>query len=181
MIIYLDMDGVCCDFIGGVSRLFKFESLYEAWPVGVWDVSQRMGIPKQKFYDKVEEAGIDFWVNLEEYEHFKALNSMLAGYGRVVFLTSPGAWIGAPSGKLIWLQDRFGKLFSDWIFTQHKDLVHKSDAILIDDSPDNCALFPNSVLFPQPWNSNLWRRMDRVQYVREEVERLLNDVDKECY
>ncbi len=181
MIIYLDMDGVCCDFIGGVSKLFKYESLYDTWPIGVWDVSQRMGISKAKFRQKIEQAGVGFWNDLEEYPHFKELHKMLCSYGRVIFLTDPGMWASAPSGKRLWLRERFGYEHKDWVITPIKDIVHKSNTILIDDNPDNCTMFPNSILFPQPWNSNLWQRMDRVEYIKEEVVRLLNDVNKECY
>ncbi len=169
MIIYLDMDGVCTDFIGSVTKLFNHESLYSTWPPGVWCVAERMGISIHDLNLKVEQAGISFWADMDQYTYYKELWNMLKPYGRIVFLSTPGIWTGAPTGKLLWLQKRLGVNFDDWIFTQHKDLVHKSNAILIDDNPDNCAMFPNSILFPQPWNSNIWNRMNRVEYVEEKL------------
>ncbi len=156
--IYLDMDGVCADFIKSAMKIFKREDLYTNWPKGIYNVEEAIGISPAEFWKEIGKGGYKFWSTLEELPEFKEMYAALLKIGDVYFCTSPSRDPDSLKGKLMWLQDRFGGSFRNYIFIKDKHLLAKKDSFLIDDFDENCEKFlkagGNSILFPQDWNSN---------------------------
>jgi 5'(3')-deoxyribonucleotidase len=156
--VFLDMDGVCCDFVGGVFNLFGKKLNEEEWPKGAYDIAKVLGVTEGELWTKVDEAGWVFWFNLREYPWFKALYDSLTKWsdGELYFLTSPSKHASCLAGKREWLSKRLGKMFDKVIYTKHKHLLAGSETYLIDDSDKNVDEFRaaggSALLFPMPWN-----------------------------
>lgn len=124
--VYVDMDGVICDFTGAVRKLGPIpeQGLAE-------DATQEQ---KQAMYDAIEEAGESFWAGMKWTENGKKLWKMLKSY-KPVLLSSPGKFLYAPAAKKKWIDKHIPgvTLFLEedkWIFVE-------SNAILIDDKESN--------------------------------------------
>ena len=154
--IFLDMDGVCCDFDSGVARLLN-KKLPSVWPLGK-SVGDVLDTDFEEVREAVERKGEKFWTELHAYPWFKTLYKALEKEADVFFLTSPGPHASAGSGKQRWLNTQFGRYCDNLIVTRHKYLLAKDDAWLVDDSERNIKEFSDAggkvVLFPQPWNGN---------------------------
>lgn len=63
MRIYLDMDGVLCDFVGAACKLHGRDPA----TVTHWNFFKDWGMTAEEFWRPIHEAGEDFWANLEPY------------------------------------------------------------------------------------------------------------------
>ena len=160
--IYLDIDGVCVDFIGPALALVNLEAdtLLTRWArdfPGDFYPEALLGIPRQDFFLEIDRHGADFWRGLPAYPWFNALHQGLGVYGEVLFLTAPTGYPDCLAGKYQWLCDSFGQGFDNCIFTSHKARLAHPRAILIDDSDANIQQFRDrggqGLVFPQMWNS----------------------------
>lgn len=177
--IYLDMDGVCTDFISAALVAHDYDPAltlqrWERDHPGEFFPYSAMNIEMELFWGRLAELGEEFWVGLRAYEWFDHLFDELKKLGHVVFLTSPAPTL-APScvaGKARWLQNRYGDAFDDFIFTTHKHRLAHDNAVLIDDYDVNVARFcergGHGIVFPQFWNT-LADIDDSVGYVLDEV------------
>jgi 5'(3')-deoxyribonucleotidase len=177
-IIYLDMDGVCCDFVGSAVKIHGLnrDEIMATWAAdypGEFYPYRVLDMPRDHFWEKVSEKSEEFWVELEEYEWFTHLYESLESMAKVVFLSSPTRSPFSLSGKLHWLQARFGREFREFILTPQKHLLAKPHAILIDDFDWNVNSFKEhgggAVLFPQIWNENHLFKEEPAQYTIEQV------------
>jgi hypothetical protein len=157
-VIYLDMDGVCCDFVSAALKVHG--SPLKPEDITKWNMEEVMGITLDEFWAPIETAGPPFWRGLKEYPWFEELYRICRCYAKeVVFLSSPDRSPAAAMGKMQWLMDRFGPCFRDYILTPRKDLVSSPFGLLIDDSEKYCQMWAKDgeggpfVLVPQPWNS----------------------------
>ncbi len=174
------MDGVCTDFVKSCinAHNLNLESTLLNWKKnypGEFRAYKVLGITNSLFWKKIDEQGEDFWVNLDEYPWFWDLYSTLKSIGEVIFLTTPSSNPCSLSGKLKWLQKRFGSNFKDYILTPHKHLLAGKNSFLIDDYPVNIEKFTahggKGILFPQYWNTAN-DVSDKINYVLTEIERL---------
>jgi 5'(3')-deoxyribonucleotidase len=181
--IYLDVDGVCADFIGPALSLVKLDpkAVLARWASefqGDFYPQALLGMPRQDFFLEIDRHGAGFWRDLPAYPWFKDLHQGLAQHGQVLFLTAPTGYPDCLAGKYQWLCDRFGKGFDDCIFTSHKARLAHSRAILIDDSDANIRQFcdrgGHGVVFPQVWNS-AGACEDPLQAVLQAVTKLVQD------
>ena len=187
--ICLDMDGVTTNFVKGVAQVFgkDYDRLIAEWPKGQELVYVQLGLPSvAHIWNAINPLGERFWIELEEYQHFQSMYERLARFGDVVFLTKPSNHPASVSGKLHWLQGRFGSTFRNYIFTKRKELMAQPGTILIDDTPGNCLKFTenggDSCLFPQPWNSGatfLLPEESVLDYTIRQVELLLSKIASE--
>ncbi len=161
--IYLDMDGVCVDFIGATIDAHGLDSgtMLRKWHdehPGSQYPESLFGMPAETFFthERLGEAG--FWRDLTPYPWFESMFEALSNQGHVVFLTAPTGEPGCVAGKLEWLKNTFGNGFTDFIFTRHKDRLAHGNAILVDDMHRNIESFNHrdghGVLFPQTWNDH---------------------------
>ena len=171
-VIYLDLDGVCTDFVsaGALANgqtpaevLGKWEREFE----GEFRPYVVMGVAREEYWQAIDDAGEAFWIGLQQYPWFTELYQALSDLAQVVFLSSATRAPSSLSGKLKWLQARFGRKFRDYIFTAHKQQLASPSALLVDDYERNVEGFleagGSAVLFPQPWNSN-HHIEDRLEY-----------------
>ena len=180
-IIYLDMDGVCCDFPGAAIRAHGGDTdevfaVLERDHIGKSKNYEIMGLPETKFWNAKNHRKEDFWQNIPEYPWFHELYTSLRGIAPVVFLSSAGPCPGALSGQLHWLQNRFGPEFNDYIFTTYKHHLARKGRVLVDDYEVFVEKFQHAggraVLFPQMWGRN-YHITDRIEFTLRGVKRCM--------
>lgn len=155
--IYLDMDGVCVDFIGGVANLFKVEQeKLEAMLRDGKLIHEALLVSQNEFWERVDMQ-LTFWRNLQPYRGFLGFVEKCRKFGDVCFLTSPCWDAKSLTQKVEWLQGHFGKDFRDYVVTNQKWRLAQHGVVLIDDTQHQCAEFKRhkgfAILFPRPWNS----------------------------
>ena len=117
--IYLDMDGVCVDFIGATIDAHGFDACtmlqrwHEEHPGSLYPEAL-FGMSAQDFFTHQRLGDAEFWRDLTPYPWFETMFEALSKHGHVVFLTAPTAQPGCVAGKLEWLKDSFGSDFTDF-------------------------------------------------------------------
>lgn len=159
--IFLDMDGVCTDFVGKVLKLFN-KNRQKAEKEFVINekanLNDVLNVSTSKLWKEIEKEE-NFWENLEETSIYKPLISYLNGNKNLewYYCTSPSLNPRCVKGKLKWIQKRHGRNFRNYVFTSNKHLLAKYNSILIDDTDKNIYSFKKSlgktILVPRPWNS----------------------------
>lgn len=154
---FLDMDGVCVDFRTGALRAHDREDLSDKWTDWLPPIPLPGGgeIQEDKFWKVIDAQGVAFWRGLAAFPWFWKLHQGLEKLGKVIFLSSPSKAPHSVAGKLLWLQDRFGKDFRDYSLTPgiHKHyFAHAPNCCLVDDQQENVEGWEKFALFPQPWN-----------------------------
>ena len=175
--VFLDMDGVITDFVGGVCRAFDKPNPYpdetrdytfwHAWP----DVSTK----------DVDAICIqEFWHNLEWIcdgrETLRAIMGTI-GLEKVYFLTVPMANVESSTGKMMWIRDNLPIYLKRTIIITlevPKYFFARPDALLIDDKDENVEEFVsaggNGILIPRHWNKLYKNENIASQVVKKELE-----------
>lgn len=155
--IYLDMDGVCCDFFGSVFRAMGRAFPPDTWPTRGADLPEIFGIPEPEFWSEVYRRNPELWAAMPEFPWFSSLVHDLRKIAPVVFLSAPAVHAESVAGKVRWLQERFGPLFEEYIITARKADVARPGRLLVDDDAAVCEEFRRAggqaLVFPQPWNA----------------------------
>ena len=176
-VIFLDMDGACCDYPRAVIDKHGRDpdEVLAAWARehrGKPDGYKIIGLSATLFWNAADHKEESFWANIEEYPWFRSLYDGLSALAPVLFLSSAGDNPRALSGKLKWLQARFGEGFQDYVFTLHKHQLARENAVLVDDYEVFVEMFREAggkgVLFPQTWGSN-HHIEDKIDYTLKEV------------
>jgi 5'(3')-deoxyribonucleotidase len=174
--IFLDMDGVLCNFFHGALEACGLPADTPA----VWDFWKPQ-LTTSQFWSAIDQQHY-FWEDLELYPWALELVDVCRSLGDVYFCSSPGPDRDSASGKLAWLRrhnllDRDGK----YILTAHKDLLSSPGRVLIDDSVTNLVRWRShggsSLVFPMPWNSQM-RTAEDPQTAEDFVCRLREKKDK---
>ncbi len=150
--IFLDMDGVLCDFVGPACEFFQVNNPYDGKFTG-WNFIEELGFREDFFFGRLSSW---FWRNLPPMPWASELISLCEKHGEVVILTSPPAHgvEAAVGGKMVWMQRFCPKYVERMIFTRSKHLLIRENAVLIDDCEDTTKRWGSSgILFPAPWNS----------------------------
>jgi len=154
--IYLDMDGVLIDFVGGALKVHNLTDRN----IFIKDYFGGMG--REKFWSAINKAGVDFWANLEKTPEADELVKVLEfDYGRenILIVTAPTESVveACVAGKKISMKKHFPHLANQMVFIDNKSLIAHGNAILIDDNETQTDAFVreggNAVLVPRPWNS----------------------------
>lgn len=161
--IFLDMDGVLCDFFNGALEACGLPA--DTPPK--WDFwSSRL--TDQEFWATIDQQCC-FWEDLHPYSWAQELVAACRKLGPVYFCSSPGPDRDSASGKLFWLR-RHGFLQpgdSNYFLTSQKQFLAAEDRLLIDDADSNVSRWQESggegLLFPAPWNA----AADSLPWVRE--------------
>ena len=178
--IYLDMDGVLVDFVGGVLRHFNI-SLDEQANIKSWDFFQQFGIAEQDFWNNIA-ASSGFWQRLPAYPYAHDVMDLCRKYAEEVIICTSNGCEAAGSGKNAWMREHFGMKSSQVIsITDKWRLAYMPGTILIDDSEINLAHWHNactaanrglyawSILFPQPWNTSRHFVDTRLAYLQRNL------------
>lgn len=154
--IFLDMDGVIVDFIGGVLKKYGLNQLSNPTE---WDFNYRedFGCSCADFWEGLTD---EFWRDLEFtkeavdiFELFHSRDLM----DRVCLFSKPPGDIGF-KGKAQFIKNNLRQMYNEGQFMLgfNKNWCARPDALLIDDNESNCREFEKaggkSFLFPRPWN-----------------------------
>lgn len=185
-LLYLDLDGVLVDFVGGVCRLTGVNENdlvrhhKKPLPVRLDDLFER---PFAEINTRIDLA---FWYNLDPYPWADELVEIVSCMfrGRVFLCTSAGRpgsdfFNLAVIGKALWVDRHYPHLAERLIFAFEKWPLAGCNRILVDDSEMHVERFQENkgigVLFPQWWNSE-WQRQesgDVLDFVKGKLKSLL--------
>lgn len=154
--IFLDMDGVCSNFDLAASSAHGLSP--DPATRNKWEWYEDSGLTVEEFWEPINAGGAEFWRNLEEYPWFRRLYRKCKEItDNVYFCTVPSFRPDSLTGKVQWLQDRFGSRFTNYILCWNKGLLGREGSLLIDDKPGNIQKFwaagGAGILWPQPWNA----------------------------
>lgn len=159
--ILLDMDGVLTNLQKGIDELFKTKGYQRDFdkPMFKENLEHEYGVSENEFWKIVNEAGHNFWANLEPYSWYIDLFNMCQISGiKFSICSTPSYDPFSCSGKLEWLQKHFGKSFRNYSFVCHKHLFAEPHTLLIDDRYTVTNKFSeaggNVFLIPQFYNCN---------------------------
>lgn len=124
--IYLDMDGVICDW--DKQYLTYFKTTAE-------DIKKKYN--EAMIWKLIAKAGIRFWTEMEWMPDAKKLWYFVKPY-RPIILSSPARIKAAPKGKQLWVRRELGRDVL-LILKQSRDKKELTNekSILIDDREDN--------------------------------------------
>jgi len=179
-IVFIDLDGVLCDFVGPVMQLFGKTPDYAIWPKGKRQVHEILGVEKDELWLRIARAGRQFWENLPETPEFRPiLNIINSANVPWCIVTSPSKSPACAAGKVAWMKKRFGRRFEDFFLCAHKYLLAAPSRLLIDDWDANTTAFENAggaaLLWPQQWN---WGTGDGLAALKTALRRPQNQPNK---
>jgi 5'(3')-deoxyribonucleotidase len=176
MKIFLDLDGVLVDWSGGLcklmnidpmcdeaQRILKMDKAISGWKFGSVENVER----------KVNEAGYDFWYNLELTPWAYNLLHLCEQYSPVYFLTSPGPFHAAGHAKLDYIEKHFRS--TNTIITKHKEICAGPRYVLIDDLKRNITEWEHhgGIPFHWPCQWELRKNPDLLESTLSNLEQLL--------
>jgi 5'(3')-deoxyribonucleotidase len=189
-VIYVDIDETLANWLGALFRLLdidaaevltEWDSLGEQRP---WDVAEVIGLvypslSGNEIWRRIDAAGASFWEHAHPYPWMHELLAVCETYAPVVLLTSPSKHPSSHAGKAQWIAKHFGRDFREYLIGSVKHRCAHPRAVLIDDSPKNCAKFREhegrAILFPGVGNDlHHIPGHERVQYVADQLERLVS-------
>jgi len=178
--IYLDMDGVLVDFVGGCLDLFGVagteldgKPIYDC--VNGWDmmpkvISRALGkeVSDAEFWQIVGQAGEYFWANLDWTPKGKEILQLCEHYAPVVLMSAPTNHPSSAAGKMRWIKTNAPTIWKTrrWALTAVKHHFAHPGAILVDDGTHNHRDFKlhggDCYLVPAPWNCEDFSTRDLV-------------------
>ncbi len=172
---YLDMDGVCTDFVVGVLDFHKSDIRVKDVR---WGMEEQLKIDKNTFW-----KGLDyfFWSNLAWTGEGQTLIQELEDiFGdNIAIVSSPCKTIGCRDGKAHWVENYLPN-YKDKLFLGNKfniGLLASPNKILIDDHELYISQFKEAggkgILVPRPWNKRI---SETDEYGRFDVKKLIKEV-----
>lgn len=166
MEIFLDMDGVMCDWDRSCLKLFGRDPdwVYANRPLGIYELTSlgewmNLG-DRDEIFRKIEEDGAKFWETLEEYPWSRTVYEECRRLGQVYFLSKPTDDPACVAGKLAWIHKFTGdSRFRNYVFTSEKYLCSGPNRVLVDDCDSHVMKFveaneeADAILFPRRYNS----------------------------
>lgn len=159
--IFLDMDGVLCDFWSAAVRAFghdptkvsaenRANGSMEEWLCGG---------DREEFWRVLDRCGHEFWLDLRKYEWTLQLCNAARHIAPTYVCSMPPKHPQGAMGKLEWIQSKLPAYFDKrYIFCQHKSVLAGPNRVLIDDWVKNVSLWKKhggiGLLFKQPWSSS---------------------------
>jgi len=119
MVILLDMDGVLCDFVGGVDQLFDFKGAHTPDEYDIWDA---YGVNEAKMWERINGEGNSFWKNLERFSWFDYLVdfcNLVSGsqtYLCTVPSIDPLCEPASVAGKIEWINKNFDSQYRRYAY-----------------------------------------------------------------
>ena len=161
-ILYLDLDGVLVNFIGGwMDHYF----IMNRKPVTKWNFGEDYGLDREDFYKSITSLPISFWSNLAPLPWSRELLAILKmnlreafDADKIMFL-SHSVSEDCRIGKQLWVNKHFPDLGDSLITVSDSRLKSKfanKNSVLIDDKFETCVEFVRgggkAFLFARPWN-----------------------------
>ena len=163
MKVFLDMDGVLCDFCSAAFAVNGAEYDPNDYPKGTWNLEEVLGVTKEELWHNIDSCGVGFWMTLRPYAWTKAfVHGLLELTDDIVISTSPSRSPNCYAGKRIWLDQcrtwcpELSKM--PVMMGSHKYLLANPNRILIDDGLHNIDKWRicggKAIVFQQPWNTD---------------------------
>ena len=182
-VIFLDMDEVLVDFVGGVCRVFGLtqEELEARWEPGVWDITQPLGVTADELWNSIDSTPF-FWSKLKPLPWFENLVGVVGRYTSTWYIATAPSPSGSPdcyAQKGDWVQRYLGKEFADLILIRKKSLLAKPNTVLIDDREKSiiefCEAGGDGILFPSYTNSLYQQRSGPLDSVEKTLYSLFRE------
>lgn len=171
--IYLDMDGVMVDFIGGVEKLLDVDLS----DLDQYSMAKHLGMSATQIWKRIDKAGPEFWAKLDRYPWTDDLLMYSFSLTDQVYIsTSPSINPSCAMGKHQCILNTMPKELHRRFFIgpQKQQLARDETTILIDDSDKKVEAFTQAggkgIIFPQPWNSGREYTDDRVGYIKSQLQ-----------
>ena len=175
--IFVDMDGVLCDFVGEAMRLHGATYDEATWPRLEWAVEKVLDVTADQLWARIEREEVlgGFWCQLQPYPWLVSLLDLVGAFDfQFRIATSPSRSSRCPGQKAAWLYEHLGIGPDRYHMGSAKHFLAGPGRILIDDNDTNCAKWREhggtAFLFPQPWNSAHDQMGDRLSIVRDGLE-----------
>ena len=164
--VYLDMDGVLVDFLGGAAKAHNRELPYHLPEAkGIWNTEKLWKITPEEFWAPLEFCG--FWTSLKKTPLADDLVELIEDYfGRenIDILTAPSQSKFCIPEKREWMRRYFPQFENRMIFDWKKGKYASPSSYLFDDRDKNILEFEEAggigIIVPQEWNS-LWQKASR--------------------
>lgn len=184
--VYLDIDGVMVDFLGGLHKALGVPYDVRNYPYekGKWnmltDIKGFDDIPAT-FEQCNDCCDIHFWHRLEwMFDGRDILRVILDKYhiNQIYLLTTPMPNVCSSTGKTLWIRDNLPVYSKRTIITQaSKSLLARPDTLLIDDKDENIDEFIEAggrgLLVPRSWNRAHFCADRTVEVVKTFLENLI--------
>lgn len=184
-IVYLDVDDVLADFMGGLHKALDISYDYSNYPYkkGDWNILgyQIMLNNELVTFEQCNDCcTANFWDNLEwMHDGRDILRAIMGTLGleKVYLLTTPMPNLESASGKMMWINSNLSVYLKRTIITQApKHLLARPDTLLIDDKDENVDGFRKAggkvLLVPRPWNRAHLQADRTVEIVKEFLGRI---------
>jgi 5'(3')-deoxyribonucleotidase len=175
-VIYLDMDGVLADFIGGFLDIHNRSDLYNKYIAGEypmdWAFEGEFGHDEEAWWKPIREQGKTyFWENLEPYPYSGNVVKAVKETGLEWYICTTPYYKNSDcvTGKINWLHKYLGPI-ENIIMIKDKYRLANENSFLIDDSDRNIEKFikagGGACLFPQTWNAARHSVNERLDVLR---------------
>ena len=179
MNLYLDLDGVLVDFVGGVCKVFGIskEELYRRWEPNNWKIHEGLEMTESDLWQTIDTVP-HFWEQLEWTEDGKQILHLCERYldpddDELVLMTSPSRDPKSAAGKIEWIYQHAPKYRRKFAITPVKTGFASLQSVLVDDSDRNIREFMLAlgwtVLIPRRWNSNYNIRNSTLKFLEESL------------
>lgn len=170
--IFIDLDGVLVDFVGGVSRLLGVPVVAHVFGLG-----EMFGMSNSAAWRAIDQAGADFWSGLEPLPWAGDVVEIASAEKPVGFLSSSGGYPNADAGKRAWLRKHFGTEIADELIIvgtkQRKWMLSAPGRVLVDDHAETVTRWGahggQGILFPATWNEAGHELRDPIAYLRTQL------------
>ena len=165
--IFLDVDEVLAQWVVAALRALdgfagysgagdprlQPAAVFAAWDALLprpWDLCEVIPHTRVAMWQAIHACDAGFWKGLDLYPWAMELYQRCSAVAPVVLLTSPSKDPSSYAGKAAWVQRHFPD--AEHLIGSCKHRVAHPGAVLIDDSPKNCAAFReaggHAILFP---------------------------------
>lgn len=177
--INLDVDECVAAWLRSALHAFGFDAplVYALWAQKnprPWDVFEVLPITEVEGWNVINALGADFWADIEPLPWMHELVSLCQSLAPTTLLTSASKHESSYSGKARWIAKHLPGV-PHYIGRGCKSMAAHPRALLIDDSPKNCAAFTapqkggDAIIFPGYGNDLYALAEDPMPYVREQL------------
>jgi hypothetical protein len=177
--VYVDMDGVLCDFVHDFLLLHRRTDLFGKLKIP--DLAESLELTVESTWAPIIAAGKEFWEWLPIYPWAQDLLDFAGTLGEVTILTRPLNGMGQASnravgqsteGKLAWLWRELKIRATDVILTSKKHCLACPGSLLIDDDERYYDAFTAAggrmLVMPQSYNSYYAEQHDRIHSIEKQ-------------
>jgi len=179
-IIFIDLDGVITDWCTPAAELLGFDAgdpVVQAALIGSKTALDELAGAGE--VDRcIDAAGISFWAKLKKLPWADELIQRVIDtkLGDVAFLSKPGKWLGAYTGKAMWQRDNYPNI--PLILCRDKGMVASPDSFLIDDDRKQIRQFFARHGWTHHWKDQFYLMRAGPKLIKSELELLTSVLEE---